>query len=561
MSPSDFQNKRAHERIKQPIIVRINHTDYVANDWSVGGFKVNYFDNSFQVGDCLPIHLLWKFQGGIQTSLDVLTEIVWHSKKDKATGFRFLNLGETEKQLLQQLASDIQAGKLTLEETLTESKRDIPQQKTQKGRRFWLTAVGLSLLGLVLLSASAFALYRAIAFIHIDSARIARSYKQIISTHRGKLSQLYVEEGMEVEAGDPLFRVYDEQMGQFIAEDQARDIQQRIRDKTENVNRLQEKLGVTRTELEEAEEKLRIARSRKQKEVQKLEHSQQITQTQLEQTQAQVNALETQYQSAENRLQRTQFLSREGAIAEQRVDDAKAKLAEIEGELQQARKEVAIKEYMLASMDQGSFYTGRRFNGNLPELEAKLEQASEVIAQKSKEITVYKRKIEQQQQQIQKLEQQYSEQNFQLPQPNLTNPSQENIFSQVYQSPVDATVAELQKNVGQPIQIGQTLLFLEPKRDQITIDAFLTHDQATRTSVGNNVKVKVPDWEKTYRATVTKIDRSGGLRDEVRGRYQFEGSTTRPVYVKLTIIDTTEEDKRVLTSGRPVELTIPKQRY
>jgi len=569
MSDSNFQEKRSYERLERPIFVTINNTDYVASDWSVGGFKIHHFEDGFEVGDTLPIHLSWNFQGGVQISLDVLTEIVWRSNKQKATGFRFLNLRETEKLLIQQVASEVQTGKLPLEEETLDRenvankqvlKGNIPE-KTSKGGRFWLTTVGLSLLGVALLSGTVFALYRTIAFISISSARIGRSYKEVISTHRGKLSNLYVTEGMEVEAGAPLFRVYDEQMGQFIAEDQARNIQQRIRDKTENVNRLQEKLEVTRTELQEAKENLRIARSQKQEEIQKLQRSKQITQKQLEQAQARVDSLETQYQTAKKSLQRAQFLNREGAFADQRVDDAKAKLADIEGQLQQARKEVTIKEDMLDSMEQGSFYTGKRFNGNLPELKSKVEQASEVIEQKSGEITVYQRKIEQQQQKIQKLEQQYREQNFQLPQPNLSDPSQENIFSQVYQSPVDATIAKVKSNVGQSIQMGQTLLILEPEPKQITIDAFLTQDQATRISVSSNVKVTVPDSDLSYRATVTKIDRSGGLWDEVRGRYQFEGSRSRPVYVKLAIIDTSQQDKRVLTPGRPVELTIKKEGY
>ena len=87
----------------------------------------------------------------------------------------------------------------------------IPEKKSKtSSKQFWLTTAGLSLLGLAILSATGVALYRAIAFMHIDSAAIARSYKEVISTHRGQLSQLYVSEGMEVEAGDPLFRLYDD---------------------------------------------------------------------------------------------------------------------------------------------------------------------------------------------------------------------------------------------------------------------------------------------------------------------------------------------------------------
>jgi multidrug resistance efflux pump len=568
---SNTEEQRSEERFEIPIIVNINGTDYAVQDWSAGGFQVQHFDRSFQVGDCLPIHLSFNFKGGSQFSLDILAEVVWRSRNKRAMGFRFLNLRGSEKQLLQQIGEDLKSGKLTPAdpainpEKLVNKKEGqqpaIPQKKTEKGRQFWLTTAGLSLLGLAVLSVTGVALYRAIAFMHIDSAAIARSYKEVISTHRGQLSQLYVSEGMKVEAGDPLFRVYDEQMAQFVAEDEARNIQQLIRDKTRTVNRLQEKLEVTRTEREEAKANLSIARSRQKRETQNLNVSKQVTQKQLQQAQAQVQALETQYQSAQRSLERADFLQQQGAIAEARVDEAKAQLAEVQGELQQARKEVEIKQNILATIDQGSFYTGRRFNGNLPELEAQVEQASARIAQKSKKIKVYQGKIKQQQQQIQELEQQYRNQNFQLPQPKLSDPSKENIFSQVYNASVNATVAKIEQAVGQSMNIGETVLILQPERDRIRIDAFLTQDQATRVSVGRKVKVTVPDLDKTYHAEVTKIDRSGGLRDEIRGRYQFEGSTTRPAYIQLVILDATQEDRRLLTPGTPVELTVQKPNY
>ncbi len=584
---NDVRENRSDTRFYVPIIVTINSTDYMVSDWSAGGFKLKHFDPNFQVSDCFPIHLSFNFKGGIKFSLDLQAEVVWRSSKMRAMGFRFLNMRASEKELIEKMGNDIQNGKLTPEEptinsekvatqqaiqqtqtpeetqppkeTQTPEETLIPEKKSQpRGKRFWLTSIGLSVVGLAILSATGVALYRAIAYLHIDSAAVARSFKEVVSTHRGKISQLYISQGMEVTAGDPLLRVYDEQIAQFIAEDDARNIQQRIRDKRQELDRVQEKLELTRSELQKAQENLRIARSRQQREIESLEQAKQINQKQLQQAQAQVQALETQYETAQKNLERVKFLEQEGAITEQRRDNAKARLAEIEGKLQQAKQEVEIKENTLKSIEQGKFYTGERFNGDLPQLEAEIEQASETIEQKSRDINIYQRKIKQKQQEIQQLKQQYQNQNFQFPKPMLTDPSEENIFSQVYEAPVDATVSKLKKTVNQPVQMGETLLILEPKRDQVMVDAFLTQDQATRVSVGRKAKVTVPDLDLTYQATVTKIDRSGGLRDEIRGRYQFDGSTNRPAYVQLRLLDTTKEDQRLLTPGIPVELTIKK---
>jgi multidrug resistance efflux pump len=569
----DRDEKRIEPRVDFPIVIKINDSRHIASNWSTGGFKVEHFDSNFQVGDCLPVHLSLKLKGGIKVSLDALSEIVWRSREEQAAGFRFLNLRQHEKELLNGVIQDFQKGKLTTEEVEIEEtastsvlKEPSTTEKTQKKSGRWrLIFVVLFVLGFGLLSATSIALYRAIAFMYIDSAAVARSFKEVISTHRGKLSQLYIREGMKVEKGDPLLRVYDEQMAQFVAEDRARNLQQIIRDKRETIERLQQEIELSRARLEEAKGKLGIARSLKQEEIQDMKISQEISQKQLDKSQKRVESLETQRRIAQRRLQRMEFLLQEGAVAEQRVDNVKAKLAEVRGELKQARKEVEIKQDILAAIERGSFYNGERFNGELPELEAETQEAAETMARILNEIAIYENEINKQQREIDQLQQQYQKQQFQLPQPKIGDPSKENLLSKVYKSPLEATVYKIEEPAGQNIQIGQTLLILRPENEHPTVDAFLTQDQASQVSLGTKVEVTIPEFaskfDRTYNAEVTKIDRSGGLRDDVRARYQFEGSTNRPVYVQLAIMDLPESEERFLEAGTPVELKIPKEMW
>ncbi|MDR9405320.1 MAG: HlyD family efflux transporter periplasmic adaptor subunit, partial [Halothece sp. Uz-M2-17] len=452
--------------------------------------------------------------------------------------------------------------KLDLQEaTNIEAFREGVGSDQGKSQKFWLTTTLLSLAGLAVLSATGVALYRAFAYIHVDSAAIARSFEEIISTHRGQLTNLYVKEGMTIEAGQPLFRVYDEQMAQFVAEDEARNIQQRIRDHQDDLERLQRELKLTQAEQEQAQAQLQIARSRQQEEINQLGVSKQVTEKQLAQAQARLESLETQYETAQKRLEREKFLLQEGAIAEERVDRARDHLADVEGELKTARKDVEIKKYILATINQGSFYNGERFNGNLPELKAKVAEAQETIAQTSREIAIYQQDIQEKQQKVAQLEQQYRNQDFQLPIPKLSDPEAENIFSQVYESPMDATVVQIREAAGESIQIGETLLVLQPNSERPLVDAFFTQDQAARLSIGQEAKVTSTHFPRSYEAKVVNIDRSGGLRDEIRGRYQFEGSTTRPAYVQLEILNTTPKNQNFLTPGTPLEVTIRKENF
>ena len=567
----NYAQQRRDPRIKFPLSIKIDGQTYIASDWSKGGFKVKYFDSNSQVGDCLPVSLVLNLRGGIKFSLDVLSEVVWRSKEKKKAGFRFLNLREHEKQLLNNIIQDIQTGELTAEQVdfdsdqakNVEAFRELERkhEPQHKGWQFWVKTTLLALFGLTALSVTGIALYRAVAFIHIDSATIAQSLEEINSTHRGQLSYLYVKEGATIEAGGPLLRVYDEQMAQFVAEDEARNLQQMIRDYKNDLEWSRRELKLTQTELENAQVQLQIARSRQQEEVQQLEVSRQVTSKQLAQAQARVESLETQYETAQKSLERVQFLSREGATTEERVDRARDHLADVEGELKVARKAVEIKKDVLATIDQGSFYNGERFNGNLPELKAKVAEAKAVIAQTSQEISIYQQEIQEKEQKIITLEQQYHNQDFQLPIAKFSDTETENIFSQVYNSPINGTVVQIKEAAGEPIQIGETLLVLQPHSDAPVVDAFFTQDQAARLSIGQEATVTVTNVNRRYEAKVVKIDRSGGLRDEIQGRYQFEGSTNRPAYVQLKLLNVTAEEQKTLTPGTRLDVTIRKENW
>jgi len=127
-----YEAIRSDTRFYVPIIVTVNGTDYVVSDWSAGGFKLNHFDRNFQVNDCLPIHLSFNFQGGLQISLDLQAEIVWRSSKTRTTGFRFLNIRASEKELIRQIGNDIRNNKLTPEEPTINSEKLANQQVAQQ---------------------------------------------------------------------------------------------------------------------------------------------------------------------------------------------------------------------------------------------------------------------------------------------------------------------------------------------------------------------------------------------------------------------------------------------
>ena len=76
--------------------------------------------------------------------------------------------------------------------------------------------------------------------------------------------------------------------------------------------------------------------------------------------------------------------------------------------------------------------------------------------------------------------------------------------------------------------------------------------------VGSQATVIIPVSGKQYQAQVVEIDRTGGFKDDVRGKYSLEGSEKQPAYVKLALTNIDLEPTEQFTGGTPVRLEFVK---
>ena len=76
--------------------------------------------------------------------------------------------------------------------------------------------------------------------------------------------------------------------------------------------------------------------------------------------------------------------------------------------------------------------------------------------------------------------------------------------------------------------------------------------------VGSQATVTIPISGKQYQARVVEIDRTGGFKDDVRGKYSLEGSQEQPAYVKLALTNIDLKATKQLTGGTPVRLEFVK---
>lgn len=568
-----IDEQRHSPRITAAAMVTIDEHKYIAEDWSIGGFRLNGFNQEAKVGDCLPVQFSLKFRGGINISTDTLVEIVWMSGKKSQLGFRFLNLTKVEQELLQQAINNLQIGEITpLEELTKKSGKPVEaasaSSSQNKGSKLpfekrnykiiFYSSGGLVIGGLLLLFTGS-SLYRSLISMEIKSAVLSNPIEPITSNNTGTLSQVSVREGMKVEAGQPLFWINDEEIARSISQDEVSNINTLIRNKLENVDALNQKIQISRLELAEAQFALQNANNLKQQEIEKLQPSKAVAQNQLEAALSKVNSLTMQHEVAKNNLDRFSQLYQAGAVSQQRVDSARAELAKLDGNLQEAKAEFKIAQTAIVSVQNGNFYDGDSFVGELPRLKVEVKEAEQRVQIAAKKLAFLEQAPKQQEQEIQKLEKQ--KQTIQKPKQGLEKNIEPTRSSIVYNAPVSGSVLKVTKSTGNKVNDGEALVLLQPKLAQPTVEAYLTQDQVAQVAIGSKATVLIPDLNnKSYQAQVLKIDRTGGLPDEVRGQYQFQGSQEQPAYVKLELLGITPEEKSKLTGGMPVRLKITKTR-
>lgn len=574
----EFNNQPSSVRVTAPATVMIDEYKYQVENWSIEGFQISKFNQKAKVGDCLPIHFSLSFKEGINISTDTLIEIKNLSAQNSKLEARFLNLTKLEKQLLQQAIDNLLTGEITPVEAPTQESEILGENVTgsfqsEEGDRkifkqFNLKFVLYSLLYLALGGTLGFftlkALYGSVTQMQIKSAVLTKPIEPIISTSWGTLSQLYVQEGMKVEAGQPLLQLNDEEKAQSISENEARNVDALARNEIENIDTLTQKVELGRIELSEVKVGLQKAESLKQRELEKLKSYQTIAQNKLASARARVEALTVKYQTEKANRNRFSMLLQAGAVSKQIFDSVSSKFADVDAELQEAKAELQIAETAVTSVQNGNFYNGDTLVGDLPRLTADVKDARDRVQLTAQKLSTLEQALQKQQQDLQALQKQKLQ--VLATQKSRSNTSQQaldkatgqNLSSVVYRAPFSGSVLKVVKSPGNTVNQGESLMLLQSEVAEPTVEAYLTQDQAAQLSQSSRITVLIPELDKSYQARVVKIDRNGGLFDEVRGQYQLQGSPDQSAYVKLVLSGVHPEEKSQLITGMPVVLKITK---
>jgi len=89
------ERQRQHARYRIPARVRIGELECRVADWSIGGLALDEVPDSFGSGKTLELALALPFEG-IEVSIDLHAQTVWHDPETRRAALRFVQLEERQ---------------------------------------------------------------------------------------------------------------------------------------------------------------------------------------------------------------------------------------------------------------------------------------------------------------------------------------------------------------------------------------------------------------------------------------------------------------------------------
>jgi multidrug resistance efflux pump len=508
-------SRRMAFRVTAPAGVTIDGRQYRTKDWSTGGFSIDEYDGSAARDDRLAIGFVVDFQG-FAVSFHSEARVIRRNGTQLAA--EFIALGERELGLLRYFTSSLVSGQAvpvdgvlkSLDRPVTRISTDPPAGSPKAARRAVLRILIGTLylaVGLAILASLFLVIVGSLTHINVDTAVTSAPLEQVVSADVGAIAEMNVTPGMQVAAGQPLFRIDSE-----IA-----------------VHNVQQ----AREELDRAQITLRQATARRADEEQKLAEYKAISGDQLAARKAQTVSAIAARDVAQKELERYEALWNAKVISRQLYDSVKARYDESAAKVEQVRAEENVAVTSSQSVNaQGHFFSGNYLVG---EVNTAIEEERAAKAQVQVAEAALGAALQQQ-------------------------------SKRLYAAPFAAVVAKVFKSRGMTVDRGEALVVLRKSGGEPYIDAYLTQEQAGQLVAGARATAVITATGKRYAVVVVTVDRTAGFLKDIQTpklqepAFQWRNIEDRSAYARLAFVNLGPEELASISPGLPVFVSVPRKR-
>lgn len=476
----EARSKRRFHRVNVPLTVQIQGVAYAAQDWSIGGFRVDNYRGPEQVGAEFKATLLLPYTE-FAVQLPVQTRII--RREGDAIGCTFVNLTAPQNSALHHLVEAAIEGRIgdmgevleslhtpvgKAETKLVEESEGAPvppEHRFSFHKLLYLLASGGALLAVAGL------VYYLLHMVRIPDGIIMGNVVRVAPANPGRLSKLHVVVGDRVKAGQPLFEVTN---ATLIA----------------GLQTAQGRLNAALAEQKALEESV-------QSEQAYMDFYGKVTTQQITMKQAQLSQSDAQLRLATNNLERISALRKQGIADQVAYETVVRDVESLTAQRQQYEAELNLLKLNDQASEQGLFFDGRQIRGQVRVLKAKLTASESLVAEAREQVTNAIARL----------------------------------TEMVTCAPNDGTVYAIMRQPGESTE-GMAPVALDLGQREYAAGT-LTADEATKVIPGMPVQIAVPTLKLRLSGIVASIGRQVPAGNVQQAFYTEVDANRIPILVKL----------------------------
>lgn len=502
-------SQRRHHRVSTPIDITINDQLYNVSDWSLGGFKIEDFnDDNLEPGDEFECHFSLPFQGFFVAFHVNLTAIRADSGVLAA---KFVSLSERQTELLEHFIEELVRGNMTsvgdtilrIDSPVTPvSTEPDPNPKGEVPIKRWPTKLiamtcMYASVGVILFTYIFFTLWSNFLSLEVETGVVTASIESVLSPTDGKIRRVSSGVNQLVSKGSALIKIENPAIEESLE----------------------------RAKIKISRNKLLLERLRQEREVaiEQMEDYHGYSKLKYKKLELHVETLRKQERMAHLQDNRIQELFYYGYASKRDSDIAAAEHASLKREVLSAVNDLNEQNRAMESLKNGRYYTDEKFEIDMNNLNVKIDQVKQNITMDTQELlALYEHKED----------------------------------LHLY-APSDGKIVELLKQPGSATKRGETIAVFE-RNEQRKLEVFLTQEEVLSIQINQNARVYFTSIVMSVDAIVTEIDRSYDSVDTDATSFTWHDNTKRNSKVTLSFVGLEgNRHKHRVKAGLPAVVNFP----